>query len=93
MALELIRTAPQKETYTPLSEHQAETPGTFFGGKPVLYYHCANANLNIDAHQLASSAAFSSLLQSDTSGGAVNGSSNGDSQTNIPGLDVWVTSE
>lgn len=88
MALELIRTAPQLESFTPLAEHQAQTPGTFFGGKPVLYYHTAGAELSIEAQQLESSPAFSALTA-----GAANGHANGHSQTTIAALDIWVTSE
>ena len=34
-----IRTPPAIENYTRLEEHQESTPESFFGGKPVLYYH------------------------------------------------------
>lgn len=96
MALEVIRTAPQLDAYIPLSEHQAQTPGTFFGGKAVLYYHNSNATLSIDSQQLEASPAFSALCKdNDASAGAVNGSANGASsqQSTIVGLDIWVTSE
>jgi chloride channel, nucleotide-sensitive, 1A len=36
----VIRSCPSAETdFEPLSEYQSQTPETFFGGKPVLYYH------------------------------------------------------
>lgn len=96
MALEVIRSAPQLDAFTPLSEHQSQTPGTFFGGRPILYFHTSNASLSIDAHQLESSPAFSALnAGSDASAGAVNGNgnSNGDSKITITAVDVFVTSE
>jgi len=96
MALELIRTAPELSSFTSLAEHQAQTPDTFYGGNPVLYYHCANAELSIDSQQLEASAAFSALrADSDATSGAANGSTNGSDtshQSTIPGLDIYVTS-
>lgn len=38
-----IRTPPSEADFTPLTEYQAQTPETFFGGKPVLHYHAADA--------------------------------------------------
>ncbi|KAK5737631.1 hypothetical protein LTR17_006493 [Elasticomyces elasticus] len=83
MAFEVIHTAPQASDFTPLSAHQAQTPGTFFGGKAVLHYHCANTKVQIRQEELAAHADFAAL---------------GDAQTNqggegeIEGVDVWVTS-
>ncbi|KAK4501960.1 hypothetical protein PRZ48_007770 [Zasmidium cellare] len=37
--MEQITTAPAVADFTPLSEHQAQTPGTFFGSRPVLHLH------------------------------------------------------
>ncbi|GAB7351022.1 hypothetical protein MBLNU459_g1511t1 [Dothideomycetes sp. NU459] len=100
MALELVREAPEANQYTSLEEHQAQTPGTFFGGKPVLYHQLSNATLSIDSHQLTSSAAFSSLRPgtSQSSAGANTAPTNGDAQhastqEEIPGLDIWVASD
>lgn len=101
MALELIHDAPTVSQYTSLAEHQAQTPGTFFGGKPVLYYHISNAILSMDSHQLSSSAAFSSLRSSsiDTNDGASsNTPTNGDAthapiQEEIPSLQIFVASD
>ncbi|KAF1346261.1 regulator of volume decrease after cellular swelling-domain-containing protein [Delphinella strobiligena] len=95
MALEIIRSAPQLEDYTPLSEHQAQTPGTFFGGKPVLYYHTTNADLSLETAYLTLSPSFSVLspaTANTTNGNAANGDSNSN-QTVIPRLDIYVTSE
>lgn len=38
MPLTTIRTAPEASSFTPLIEHQSQTPANFFGGKPVLHY-------------------------------------------------------
>lgn len=38
-----IRAPPSEADFTPLSEYQAQTPDTFFGGNPVLYSHISAA--------------------------------------------------
>ncbi|KAI1651970.1 regulator of volume decrease after cellular swelling-domain-containing protein [Daldinia loculata] len=39
----VIRTCPSADNdFQPLSEYQAQTPDTFFDGKPILYYHDEN---------------------------------------------------
>lgn len=36
----VIRACPSADNdFEPLSEYLAQTPETFFGGKPILYYH------------------------------------------------------
>lgn len=95
MALELIHDAPNLSQYTSLEEHQAQTPGTFFGGKPVLYHHITNATLSIDSHQLSSSAAFSSLSNNTTAGAPpINGDANhAPTQEEIANLQIFVASD
>ncbi len=40
MTTTVITTCPSADNdFEPLSEYQAQTPQTFFGGKPILYYH------------------------------------------------------
>lgn len=34
-----IHSPPALDSFTPLAEHQAQTPTSFFGAKPVLHYH------------------------------------------------------
>jgi len=46
-----IRSVPSLDDYIPLSEHQSRTPETFFGGKPILYYHAAGATAYIPKSQ------------------------------------------
>jgi nucleotide-sensitive chloride channel 1A len=47
MPLESVTVVPQHEDYTPLSEHQAQTPATFFGSRPVLHCHAPGAKLAV----------------------------------------------
>ncbi|KAK6419629.1 hypothetical protein LTR81_007174 [Elasticomyces elasticus] len=83
MAYEVIHTAPQASDFTPLSAHQAQTPGTFFGGKAVLHYHCANTKVQIRQEELAAHADFAALGDAQTSQGG---------EGEIGGVTVWVTS-
>lgn len=43
MLATVIKSRPSAdEDFQPLSEYQAQTPDTFFEGKPVLYFHDEN---------------------------------------------------
>ncbi|KAI1462397.1 regulator of volume decrease after cellular swelling-domain-containing protein [Annulohypoxylon moriforme] len=48
----VIRTCPSADNdFQPLSEYQAQTPETFFDGKPILYYHDENVKAWVSAEQ------------------------------------------
>ncbi|TKA79296.1 hypothetical protein B0A55_04249 [Friedmanniomyces simplex] len=83
MAYEVIHTAPQTDDFTALSEHQEQTPGTFFGGKAVLHLHCTNAKLQLTRLELANQRDFAAL--SDCSNGWME-------VAEITGMEFWVTS-
>ncbi|KAI9654666.1 MAG: hypothetical protein M1821_005873 [Bathelium mastoideum] len=100
MAVNIIHDAPALESFTPLEEHQEQTPGTFFGGKPILHLRTSKAQLILDEDELRASDAFSRLRQTQDqpshTGAHVNGNSATDtpsSRATIPDIDVWVTSE
>ena len=83
MAYEIIHNAPRLGDFTALSEHQAQTPGTFFGTKAVLHLNCADAKLRVTAEDLAAQPDFAALGE---------GAPNGADEVEISGVDVWVTS-
>jgi nucleotide-sensitive chloride channel 1A len=58
MAIRHLDTAPKIEDFTPLQEHQEQTPTTFFGSKPVVYARYAGLTLVATASQLQQDAAF-----------------------------------
>jgi nucleotide-sensitive chloride channel 1A len=58
MAIRHLDTAPKIEDFTPLQEHQEQTPTTFFGSKPVVYARHAGLTLVAPASQLQQDAAF-----------------------------------
>ncbi|CZT21552.1 uncharacterized protein RCC_07415 [Ramularia collo-cygni] len=86
MSLETIETAPLIEDFTPLSEYTSQTPGSFFGGQPVLHLHAPDSTIKIPQDQFEAQSDFQQL-----SGGTTpSASSNGD--IHLSGVDVWVTS-
>lgn len=93
--MESIIESPSENSFTPLSEHQAQTPGTFFGGKPVLHHHCSPAKLVTTTDRLRLSPVLAKLRKDLDPGAHVNGTTNNDSRdvVVIPDLDIWVTSQ
>ncbi len=59
MALKHLDVAPKTEDFTPLQEHQEQTPTTFFGAKAVLYAQHSGLTLSAPALQLEQDAVFS----------------------------------
>jgi nucleotide-sensitive chloride channel 1A len=58
MAIRHLDTAPKIEDFTPLQEHQEQTPTTFFGAKPVLYARISGLTISARPAQLQQDAAF-----------------------------------
>lgn len=84
MALRHIDSAPKVEDFTPLQEHQEQTPSTFFGAKSVLYAHQAGLSLSVSATKLQEDAAFAkfSFEREGESDDAL-----------VKDVNVWVNSE
>ena len=93
--MESIADCPSEDSFVPLSEHQEQTPGTFFGGRPVLHYHCLAAKLVTTADRLRLSPVLAQLHKDTDAGAQVNGSAHTESSEVIiiPDLDIWVTSQ
>jgi nucleotide-sensitive chloride channel 1A len=92
--MEVTEEVPTVESFTSLSEHQSQTPGTFFGGPSVLHYHSPGAKLVIAKSQYDQLNALHDLQ--DTSSGQNGSSPNGASAAEnviISGIDAWVTSK
>lgn len=76
-------------------EHQSQTPGTFFGGKPVLHCHSPGANLVVSIAQYEQTNALHELSTTPQDQGRSDIRPNGASTEDdvvISGIDVWVTS-
>lgn len=66
MTIQHLGSTPKAADFTPLQEHQEQTPSTFFGSKPVLYAQYAGLTLSVLSSQLKENAAFASLATSAT---------------------------
>ncbi|KAL5117461.1 hypothetical protein ACEQ8H_004626 [Pleosporales sp. CAS-2024a] len=82
MAIQHVDTQPKAEDYTPLEEHQQQTPSTFFGAKPVVYAHCVGLTLSVPASQLQQDDAFSKFNTEQEGEEAL-----------IKDVEIWVNSE
>lgn len=83
MSLEIVQDLPKLEDFTLLSEHQQQTPGTFFGGKPVLHLRCPSASIKISREDLELQPAIASLR---------NEVLDNEEQIVIQDIDLWVSS-
>jgi nucleotide-sensitive chloride channel 1A len=50
---------PALDSFTPLADHQSQTPEVFYGAKPVLHYHATGARALISRDQLSKLPIFS----------------------------------
>ncbi|KAF1813897.1 hypothetical protein P152DRAFT_472691 [Eremomyces bilateralis CBS 781.70] len=93
-----INASPSAEEFTPLTEHQSQTPVAFYGSKPVLHYSSSGAVVLIPQSVLFKFDQFAALNDGVSSvspvanGDAQNGTTE-DVETRIQDLDIWVTSE
>ena len=88
MSLETTQDLPSLENFTLLSEHEQQTPGTFFGGKPVLHLRCPLASLKISKEDLQLQPALARLQYDELRSEDVTG----EEQVIIDDIDVWVSS-
>ncbi|KAF3053985.1 hypothetical protein E8E11_003548 [Didymella keratinophila] len=82
MSIRHLDSAPQATDFTPLQEHQEQTPTTFFGAKPVTYANYSGVTLSAPASQLQDDPVFAKFSTT----------TDGD-DTLIKDVDIWVTSE
>ncbi|KAJ4347735.1 hypothetical protein N0V95_005137 [Ascochyta clinopodiicola] len=82
MSIRHVDTAPKAADFTPLQEHQEQTPATFFGAKPVTYANYSGVTLSAPASQLQEDSVFAKFTTT----------TDGD-DTLIKDVDIWVTSE
>jgi nucleotide-sensitive chloride channel 1A len=82
MPFVLVTEAPKTEDFTPLSEHQSQTPVTFFGSRPVLHHHAPDAKLAVRKSEYEQHDVLRQIHTSfDT-----------DSEDVTLDVDVWITS-
>jgi nucleotide-sensitive chloride channel 1A len=82
MSIQHLASAPQSENFTPLQEHQEQTPQSFYGSKPVLHAHYAGMTLSTASGQLQQDPAFAKFSSRQEGGEEL-----------VDGIDIWVSSE
>jgi hypothetical protein len=85
MALRHLNTSPKEDDFTPVQEHQQQTPDTFFGGKPVLYARYANLTLSIPTSKLQKDSAIARFT-------AITSDQAAPEESLIEDVEVWVSS-
>jgi chloride channel, nucleotide-sensitive, 1A len=88
MAYEKITSSPKVEDFTALDEHQEQTPGSFFGGKPVLHLQCAGT-LRISKTELEGHEDFGLGIKAGDQGYGVE---DVDVDVEVDKVDIWVSS-
>ncbi|SMY26866.1 unnamed protein product [Zymoseptoria tritici ST99CH_1A5] len=86
MAAEPLVTAPVLGDFTLLNEYTSQTPGTFFGGLPVLHLHAPSATIKLQSSDAATHPDFTALADPSIV------SASGDGPLLIPSIDIWITS-
>ncbi|KAF2212027.1 hypothetical protein CERZMDRAFT_97944 [Cercospora zeae-maydis SCOH1-5] len=86
-ALELLDVVPTVDDFTPISEHQEQTPGTFFDGPPVLHLHAPNTHITLPLASQQRHQPLKSLSET------VSAEASQEGDTRIEHVDVWVTSK
>lgn len=83
--MEAVHAAPDLADFNILSEHQEQTPSSFFGGKPVLHLSARAATLKVSSDVFAARPELNQLTRG-------NATAPRDGQVFIENVDVWVTS-
>ena len=107
--MDVLRNPPSRSDFTLLSEHQSQTPASFYDGPAILYHQSPSCTLRLNTRDLSTATAFEGLTPGakPTSNGQVNGHSGEEAQTRegddeegdgekeveILNVNVWVTSE
>ncbi|KAH6850614.1 regulator of volume decrease after cellular swelling-domain-containing protein [Chaetomium sp. MPI-CAGE-AT-0009] len=93
MSLQTVRSPFALNDYTALSEHQEQTPNSFYDGKPVLHYHATGAKAWIPKSQRGKLPFFPADLSSEPTG-PENGALNGQTEESVEQkVDLFVNSQ
>lgn len=93
MAPTTIRTPPAIADFKPLEEHLQQTPESFFGGKPVLYYHATGAKAWIPKSQRGKLPFFPADLETEPTAPESAALSEGSEENVEQKVDLYVNSQ
>ncbi|KXL45048.1 hypothetical protein M433DRAFT_144106 [Acidomyces richmondensis BFW] len=88
MAYQVIRAAPKVDNFTPLSDHQEQTPDSFFDGTVVLHLRTTEAELTASREDWETHPDFAALHPEIRTRDAA-----GEEAIKVDGVEVWVTSK
>ncbi|MCJ1247975.1 hypothetical protein MMC30_005190 [Trapelia coarctata] len=99
--MEIFHSPPDPSSFTPLSQHQSQTPSSFYSSTPILYHHSPGAKLIILEYEDLSSSPLAKLADAASLNPPTPATTNGDgphadeipAEIVVEGVDVWVTSE
>ena len=82
--METLQTPPSRSDFTPLNEHQSQTPASFYDGPAILYHRSSSCTLRISTRDLEVATAFNGLASGAKTidNGQVNGHSGGGESLN-----------
>lgn len=90
--MESITERPTVDSFTPLSEHQEQTPAAFFGSRAVLHAYAPQAKVVVQTADLLSQPLLQNL--GDSAQTTADGSrETANDNAVIENIEIWVTSE
>lgn len=84
-AIAEVHDEPQLDSFIPLSQYEAQTPGTFFDGKPVLHFYACKTYITLPLVAQQKHRALATLTH------LVESAAPQEGNTRIDDIDVWVT--
>lgn len=91
--MEILRQAPQSNTFVSLADHQSTTPASFNDGPPILYYSSDRCKVLVLEHELSTAPAIGELFSNVTKESGSDETNGDASQLEIDDVELWVTSE
>jgi nucleotide-sensitive chloride channel 1A len=88
-----IHSAPPLDSFTPLADHQSQTPEVFYGAKPVLHYHAVGARALISRDQISKLPIFSQRPDGQVAPEAAVVESEGPNSIIAEVIDAYISSE
>lgn len=87
-----IHSPPALNSFTSLTDHQTQTPATFFGARPVLHYHATGVRAVAQRHLVSKLPVFAQG-ESNGNGNASTTEAETASDAAVESIDVFASSE
>jgi len=92
MELQEVRERPSISDFIPISDHESETPDTFFGGPPVLHAYSPTAKLLCGHSVYGDISALQRLGPEQVISTTSRSTVDQEPEVEIDGLEIWVSS-